>query len=362
MIFEDRVYGRVEAHEPLLQELIESRAIQRLKGLSQSGISGMLGSAPDFSRYDHSVGVMLLLRRLGSSLEEQVAGLLHDISHTAFSHVADFLSEDPAGPSYHERMWHSIVERSRIPAVLARHGLDWRALDAESGAFPLLEQPQPALCADRVDYFLRTLQPAGLGDRADIRRLLDHLVTVEKRMVLTDREVARWMADRYLQMDARHWSSLHEVALYWTLARAMREALDRGHLTEEAWYLTDSALWERLHQIDDPQVQHLLSYVAADTVVEENPERYDFVTESRVRAIDPDVLVEGVARPLSTVDADFAARRRRHLEGRTGPRALWISRPAAKSTKSTVRLDKASPVQYSRKGIETEPERGSGSG
>jgi HD superfamily phosphohydrolase len=32
---------------------------------------------------------MLLVRRLGASLEEQIAALLHDVSHTAFSHVID---------------------------------------------------------------------------------------------------------------------------------------------------------------------------------------------------------------------------------------------------------------------------------
>lgn len=356
MIFDDEVYGRVVVREPLLEELIQSRAVQRLRGLSQSGISGMLGTAPDFSRYAHSVGVMLLLRRLDAPLEEQVAGLLHDLSHTAFSHVSDFMADDPAGHSYHERMWMPVVERSRIPALLARHGIDWRAMDADSGAFPLLEQPQPALCADRVDYFLRTLEPAGLGDRDEIDHFLAHLTTEGGRMVLTDVNVARWMADRYLEMDIRHWSSPHEVALYWTLARAMREALERGFLTADDWYLTDRVLWQRLHEIEDDRVRHLLSYVAADTVVEEDPARFDFVTETRVRAIDPDVLQAGTVTPLSRLDPVFAARRAAHLSSRGGPLALWVSRPANKSTKSTVRLDKDSVVGYSRRGRHEQPE------
>ncbi len=36
---------------------------------------------------------MMLVNRLGGSLEEQIAALLHDVSHTAFSHVIDYVLE-----------------------------------------------------------------------------------------------------------------------------------------------------------------------------------------------------------------------------------------------------------------------------
>lgn len=41
--------------------------------------------------YDHSMGVFVILRARGAPLEEQIAGLLHDVSHTAFSHVGDWV-------------------------------------------------------------------------------------------------------------------------------------------------------------------------------------------------------------------------------------------------------------------------------
>ena len=37
---------------------------------------------------------MLLIKKLGGSVEEQIAGLLHDVSHTAFSHVIDYVFDN----------------------------------------------------------------------------------------------------------------------------------------------------------------------------------------------------------------------------------------------------------------------------
>jgi uncharacterized protein len=91
MLFEDPVYGKIEVNETVLLELINSKPIQRLKGVLQGGLLYKVKPWKTMTRFDHSVGVMLLLRIKGASLEEQIAGLLHDISHTAFSHAINFV-------------------------------------------------------------------------------------------------------------------------------------------------------------------------------------------------------------------------------------------------------------------------------
>lgn len=323
----DRIYGRVAVREPVLRRIMATEAMRRLRHVSQSGISGWLGIAPNFSRYEHSVGVMLLLRRLGAPLREQVAGLLHDISHTAFSHVADFVYDDHHGVSYHERMWPAVVARSEIPAIVADAGFDWHDLDADSGEFTLLEQPQPKLCADRVDYFLRTVVPAGLGSDDEVEAALNHLRVHQGEIVVDDLDAARWMAETYLRMDETMWSAPREVALYWVLARAMRLAVERGYLTESDWYGTDRRLLRRLRRLHDPDIRHLLSYLSADTRVLTDWPEHDFQTKTKVRAIDPPVLRDGQAVPLSALDAAFAARRDAYLAARATPMALWVTRP-----------------------------------
>src|SRR5205823_3063390 len=91
------------------------------------------------SRFEHSVGVMGLLALLGAPLEERVAGLLHDVPHTAFSHTVDVLFPNEEH-NYHKRFHAAVVMGSTIPAVLETYRIPLRAA-LEPGRYPHLEQP-----------------------------------------------------------------------------------------------------------------------------------------------------------------------------------------------------------------------------
>ena len=87
----DTFYGPLEVDEPVLLELIESPAFQRLKGIHQYGVSYYTTHKEEYTRYEHSLEVFAILRINNCSLEEQISGLLHDISHTVFSHIGDWV-------------------------------------------------------------------------------------------------------------------------------------------------------------------------------------------------------------------------------------------------------------------------------
>ena len=78
MHYLNAVYGPVSIDEPVLIDLISSSAVQRLHHILQHGITGFLGMTQPITRFQHSVGVMLLTRRLGASLSKQIAALLYD--------------------------------------------------------------------------------------------------------------------------------------------------------------------------------------------------------------------------------------------------------------------------------------------
>ncbi len=317
MVYQDSVYGSATITEPVLLDLLTSEAMQRLKGVLQHGISGLIGVTQPITRYEHSVGAMLLVRRLGAGLEEQIAALLHDVSHTAFSHVIDYALDGHDDQSYHDEMKEMFVAQTDLPAILIRHGYDWTNFLHEE-AFPLLEQPSPRLCADRLDYFLRDCQGLGLAVQADIDRVLARLVVADGRIATTAISTANWLGRTYIQCDDASWANFREVGLYEVTAQAIRRALQIGLISEEDFWLTDEPFWTKLHSGDDAALTNWLRLVSPATRFVWDEVNPTFRISTKLRAIDPDVLVDGRLHPLSTLDPDFAQFRTAYLARKQG--------------------------------------------
>lgn len=110
ILVKDILYGNFIV-EPVLEALINSKAVQRLKNVHMAGPAYLTNSLWNETRYEHSIGVMLLVRKLGGSIEEQAAALLHDVSHTASSHTVDIVLGNK-DENYHEIIKREIVEES----------------------------------------------------------------------------------------------------------------------------------------------------------------------------------------------------------------------------------------------------------
>jgi len=63
MRYTDSVYGKIEIEEPVLLELINSPAVQRLKDIDQAGYFTAYFPNTSRSRFEHSLGVCLLLKK-----------------------------------------------------------------------------------------------------------------------------------------------------------------------------------------------------------------------------------------------------------------------------------------------------------
>lgn len=317
MYYHDLVYGPVEIKNPVLLDLIESRAMQRLRGVLQHGISALIGITAPTTRFDHSVGVMLLTRRLGAPLEEQIAALLHDVSHTAFSHVIDYVFDAHTTQGYHEEKKEEYVAGTDIPKILSKHGYDWIEFIDES-EFPILEQPSPALCADRLDYFLRDSRDLGLAADSDVNSTLQHLTVHRDRIVVSDLGVAQWLGYTFIAADKASWANFREVGLYELAARAIRRGLEIGTLTKADLWGTDRPAWEKLHASTDAELQNQLTRVSPDTRFVWDDESPTFRISTKLRTIDPPVIINTHVAPLSTLDPAFGQHRQEYLAKNSG--------------------------------------------
>ena len=79
---------------------------------------------PPYSRFDHSVGVGLIVWHFTGDLRQSAAGLLHDVATPVFAHTVDFLNGDHLRQESTEARTAELIAASpELRALLARHGL-----------------------------------------------------------------------------------------------------------------------------------------------------------------------------------------------------------------------------------------------
>ncbi|MCZ7668222.1 MAG: HD domain-containing protein [Chloroflexi bacterium] len=315
--YEDAVYGSVLISEPVLVELIASAAMQRLQGVLQHGISALIGLTQPITRFDHSVGAMLLVRRLHGSMLEQIAALLHDVSHTAFSHVIDYVFDGHDSQSYHDEKKETYLQGTDIPAILAKYGYEWRDFldEGRSRSWSSLR-----LACALTGWIISYAMPRDWDWQRPLtfNKVLAHLVVAAGRIAVNDIEVARWLGYTFIAADDASWANFREVGLYEITAQAIRRGLTLGVITEADFWLTDEPVWTRLHTADDAELQALLRHITAETRFVWDEQQPTFWVSTKLRTIDPDVVVNGRLIPLSQLDPDFAAHRETYLASKAG--------------------------------------------
>lgn len=286
----DKIYGEFIV-DGVLEELILSKPVQRLKGVYQGGASFLVNEKWNVTRYDHSIGVMLLVKKLGGSLEEQIAGLLHDVSHTAFSHVVDFVFDNKE-EDYHEKIYHQIITNSEIPLILKNYGYDYKEILLDDSKWKLLEQPAPELCADRVDYTLRDMYQYGKITWEEARHFSEKLSFVDGKMYLKNVAMAEWFTKTYYLEVIDFFLDPLNIYGYDVLARAVKLALDKNIITLNTLLGTDEEVMNWLRTSEDQEVQELLEQIHRDVKVKEDLKVYDIHLRKKIRLIDPSVLIE----------------------------------------------------------------------
>jgi len=72
MKYLDKIYGEVEI-SGIIDELIQTNVFQRLNKIHQGGAIFLINPKINHTRFEHSIGVMLLIKKLGGTIQEQIA-------------------------------------------------------------------------------------------------------------------------------------------------------------------------------------------------------------------------------------------------------------------------------------------------
>jgi uncharacterized protein len=300
----DTIHGEFVIEDPVLIELINSQPFQRLKGVQQLGMQPGWSDVEGFSRFEHSIGVMLLLRKLGAPLKEQIAGLLHDISHTVFSHVIDYIYKTEKG-NFQDMILEKYMEEYGISEILAKYGFDHKEI-SKIETFTLLDKDIPNLCVDRIDYCLRELFHNNKSQIAF--ECANSLCNFGGDIVFKDKEIAKLFAHNYLDRQLSSWSAATNVGVYSILSAVLKRGLKTNILNYDDLFTEDSLVLKKLLDSGDSKIVSSIKQLYAGIKCEFVSEDKSNIAHSvnKFRYVDP-LYLDGLETfRLSEEDGEYA--------------------------------------------------------
>lgn len=292
----DRVYGNFKITSPVILELLKSPSLQRLKKIAQFGVPDKYYHLKGYSRYEHSVGVMLLLNQLGASDEEQISGLLHDISHTAFSHLVDWVLDQGHREIFQDDNHEKYFYKTEIPKILIKYDFQPQKI-LDYHRFSLLEQPIPHLCADRIDYAIREFPPN------TAQRCFNNFRVFAGKIVFKDKKTAYLFGHHYLKRQLEHWAGFEAAARYGLFADVLKQALKYKIIKFDDLWTWDSLVVKKLEASADKKIKKILTALRKKSLAKLLRQKRKVF--KKFRYVDPDIIINNKLIPLSRLDNKF---------------------------------------------------------
>lgn len=199
-VLKDPVHDWVYIKDPIIWNLINTKAFQRLRRVKQMGTSYLVFHGAEHSRLTHSLGTYETMRKLLSHFnrnhdwpkEERMnklalcAALLHDIGHGPFSHAFE-----GAFQTHHETWTRRILlEDEEINGILRtvddEFPRDVAGVIGKESRFPLVVQIiSSQLDVDRMDYLLRDALNTGvIYGEYELERLIRVMLPYQNEIVI----------------------------------------------------------------------------------------------------------------------------------------------------------------------------------
>ena len=307
MIIKDKIWGEIKIKDKLIEEIILDKDFQRMKNISQLGISKysfLFGM--DFNRYEHSVGVYYLLKKFGANKEECLAGLLHDLSHGPFSHVLDLVFKDDGNEEYTDGILLERISNSNIGKILRKNNYSLENI-ANNKSHTLLDKKLPDIAADRIDYAIR--DPFGM-DTALSKRVLSSLIIKNGEFVFNNSFIANLFSRQYYVLSNELWSSVFWTVNHKILADAIKLIIDRGYVKKKELFLkNDEQIIKIIEKNKDKKIDKLIKRMGNldyhNIKVVSKKDKYDYKWKKKNRFVDPKILIGDKVKKLSDINPEW---------------------------------------------------------
>ncbi|MFA6184983.1 MAG: HD domain-containing protein [Candidatus Shapirobacteria bacterium] len=292
MVINDNIYGNIKIKDQVIIDLINTPIFQRLKKISQDGAPHFIQPIRRVTRYEHSIGVWYLSSLYKRSMEEQIACLLHDLSHTAFSHVIDFVVKNEKQEFADEKL-KEMINKSNIPQIVKNNGFDLKKI-LDKNKFPLLENSLPDISVDRWDYFMRDGYTIGFLPKSIIDIFLSEIFEKENVFYFKDLKLASTFAILFVNFSRLIWLDPTSHGSFFLIAEAIKLALDDKLITEEDFFTDDEFLLVKLKSSKNIKIKQLLDRLSpGKEFVYEDECNAEFFGPNKPRFVDPLVENDG---------------------------------------------------------------------
>lgn len=198
-IINDPIYGFISIPHPFLFDLIEHPYFQRLRRISQMGLSSLVYPGATHTRFHHALGCMhmmqkavqvLRFKQVNISEEEElalyIAILLHDIGHGPFSHAME--------NSIVENVHHEEISLAIMKFLNEEfNGKLSLAIEVFQGNYHrkfMLQLIASQLDMDRMDYLKRDSFYSGVAEgNINSERLIQMINVYDGQLVVEEKGV-----------------------------------------------------------------------------------------------------------------------------------------------------------------------------
>ena len=228
-LIKDPIYGFIEidvSKEKIILDIIDTVEFQRLRFITQLGLSFYTYPSANHTRFEHSLGVYRLASEFLSKIPEneidvedrtifKIASLIHDLGHGPFSHVWENITKTITKkrlgkknyPSHEDWLINILNDNTQISTLLEKEGIlkDVKSLicfiysikskckrvRSKPSWLILLKLLSSELDIDRLDYILRDSYFTGVASGVyDFDRLRYSLIYDKeyKRLAVRERD------------------------------------------------------------------------------------------------------------------------------------------------------------------------------
>ncbi|MFC4386476.1 HD domain-containing protein [Gracilibacillus marinus] len=199
-VFKDPVHRYVHVRDRVIWDLIGTKEFQRLRRIKQLGTSNLTFHGAEHSRFNHSLGVYEIVRRILVNFEDRpnwnkeerllclCAALLHDLGHGPFSH-----SFEKVFKLDHEEFTKQIIlGETEVNVVLSKVANDFpqKVADVINKTYKdklVVSLISSQIDADRMDYLQRDAYFTGVSyGHFDMERILRVMRPYEDQVVVKE--------------------------------------------------------------------------------------------------------------------------------------------------------------------------------